>query len=102
MPAPWVLFDSSAAYGGDCTTRADPDIAGVGASHLHNVLRTIRSSLQVVLSFVLASIMTTTASILAMVLDQAFDAKAQFTIRAPVRFIRDRILDTEWKKNYAW
>ncbi|KAL5399222.1 hypothetical protein PMIN06_000968 [Paraphaeosphaeria minitans] len=46
--------------------------------------------------------MTTTASILAMILDQAFDAKGQFTIRAPVRFIRDRILDTEWKKNYAW
>ncbi|KAK7187675.1 hypothetical protein DPSP01_004511 [Paraphaeosphaeria sporulosa] len=86
MPAPWVLFDSSAAYGGDCTTGADTDIAGVGG----------------VLSFVLASIMTTTASILAMILDQAFDAKGQFTIRAPVRFTRDRILDTEWKKNYAW
>jgi hypothetical protein len=37
-----------------------------------------------------------------MILDQAFDAKGQFTIRSPVRFIRDRILDTEWKKNYAW
>lgn len=37
-----------------------------------------------------------------MILDQAFDAKGQFTIRAPVRFIRDQILDTEWKKNYAW
>ncbi|KAJ4351590.1 pre-rRNA-processing protein esf1 [Didymosphaeria variabile] len=37
-----------------------------------------------------------------MILDQAFDSKGQFTLRAPVRFIRDRILDTEWKKNYAW
>ena len=46
--------------------------------------------------------MTTTASILAMILDQAFDAKGQFTIRAPVKYVRERFLDTEWKKDYAW
>lgn len=50
----------------------------------------------------LASVMTTTASILAMILDQAFDSKGQFTFRAPVRYIRERFLDTEWKKDYAW
>ncbi|KAF2690468.1 hypothetical protein K458DRAFT_439426 [Lentithecium fluviatile CBS 122367] len=59
-------------------------------------------SKKVVISFVLASVMTTTASILAMILDQAFDAKGQFTFRAPVRYIRERFLDTEWKKDYAW
>jgi hypothetical protein len=57
---------------------------------------------QVVLSFVLASIMTTSASVLAMILDQAFDSKGQFTLRAPVRYVRERFLDTEWKRNYAW
>lgn len=46
--------------------------------------------------------MTTTASILAMILDQAFDSKGQFTIRTPARYIRERVFDTEWKKNYAW
>jgi hypothetical protein len=46
--------------------------------------------------------MTTTASILAMVLDQAFDAKGQFTFRALVTYIREQFLDTEWKKGYAW
>ncbi|KAF2645966.1 hypothetical protein P280DRAFT_442995 [Massarina eburnea CBS 473.64] len=86
MPAPWVMFDSAASYGGNCTTGAEPDIAGVG----------------VVISFVIASVMTTTASILAMVLDQAFDAKGQFTFRAPVRFLREHFFDTEWKKDYAW
>jgi hypothetical protein len=30
MPAPWVVYDSTASYGGDCAARADPDIAGVG------------------------------------------------------------------------
>lgn len=58
--------------------------------------------LQVVLSFVIASVMTTTASILAMLLDQAFDSKGHFTLRAPVRYLRERVFDTEWKKDYAW
>jgi len=57
---------------------------------------------KVVLSFVLASFMTTTASILAMILDQAFDAKGQFTLKAPIKYLRERFLDTEWKKDYAW
>lgn len=57
---------------------------------------------QVVLSFVIASIMTTSASILAMILDQAFDSKGHFTPQAPIRYIRERFLDTEWKKDYAW
>lgn len=57
---------------------------------------------QVVLSFVLASILTSVASILAMILDQAFDSKGRFTIHAPIQYIRDRVLETEWKKNYAW
>ncbi|KAF1948896.1 hypothetical protein CC80DRAFT_223745 [Byssothecium circinans] len=86
MPAPWVMFDSTAIYDGDCAKGAEPDIAGVG----------------VVISFVTASVMTTTASILAMLLDQAFDTKGQFTFHAPIRYIRERFLDTEWKKNYAW
>lgn len=46
--------------------------------------------------------MTTFASILAMLLDQAFDTKGQFTLRAPLRFIRERFLEHEWKKYYAW
>jgi hypothetical protein len=58
--------------------------------------------LQVVLSFVIASVMTTTASILAMLLDQAFDSKGHFTLRAPVRYLRERVFDTEWKRDYAW
>jgi hypothetical protein len=57
---------------------------------------------QVVLSFVFASIMTTTASILAMLLDQAFDAKGQFTVRAPFKYIREHVFDTGWKKDFAW
>jgi hypothetical protein len=57
---------------------------------------------KVVLSFVLASFMTTTASILAMILDQAFDAKGQFTLKAPIKYLGERFLDTEWKKDYAW
>ncbi|KAF1966177.1 hypothetical protein BU23DRAFT_593325 [Bimuria novae-zelandiae CBS 107.79] len=61
-----------------------------------------RLAAKVVLSFVLASIMTSIASILAMALNQAFNTKGQFTIRTPVRYIRDSILETEWKKNYAW
>ncbi|KAF2467673.1 uncharacterized protein BDR25DRAFT_234056 [Lindgomyces ingoldianus] len=86
MPPPWVLFDSAASYGGNCNGSAEPDIAGVG----------------VVISFVLASIMTTTASILAMILDQAFDSKGRFSLRRPVTYFRDHFLDTEWKKDYAW
>lgn len=46
--------------------------------------------------------MTSVASILAMILDQAFDTKGQFDPRTPMQYIRDRILETEWKKNYAW
>ena len=57
---------------------------------------------QVVLSFALASIMTTTASICAMLLDQAFNSKGQLSFRAPMKSIRERFLDTEWKKDYAW
>ena len=58
--------------------------------------------MQVVLSFVLASAMTTAASILAMILDHAHDSKGQFTLRAPIKYVRERFLDTEWKKDYAW
>ncbi|CAI6342106.1 unnamed protein product [Periconia digitata] len=58
--------------------------------------------LQVVVSFVIASFMTTAASILAMLLDQAFDAKGRFTFRDPIRYLRERWIDTEWKKDYAW
>ncbi|KAF1993665.1 hypothetical protein P154DRAFT_503079 [Amniculicola lignicola CBS 123094] len=87
MSPPWVMFDSAASYDhGDCRNGAEPDIAGVG----------------VVISFVLASIMTTTASILAMILDQAFDSKGQFSVRKPIKYFRERFLDTEWKKDYAW
>ncbi|KAH7061913.1 hypothetical protein BKA63DRAFT_587671 [Paraphoma chrysanthemicola] len=86
MAPPWVTFDSVAAYNGHCADGAEPDIAGLG----------------VVLSFVIASVMTTTASILAMLLDQAFDSKGRFTLRAPVKYIRERYLDTEWKRDYAW
>ena len=86
MPAPWVLFDRVDTYGGDCTRGADPDIAGLG----------------VVLSFVAASIITTTASILAMALDQNYDRKGRFTFRAPMQFIRETFIDTDWKREYAW
>ncbi|KAF2121086.1 hypothetical protein BDV96DRAFT_203509 [Lophiotrema nucula] len=86
MAPPWVVFDNAAVYRGHCSNGAEPDIAGVG----------------VVISFVLASIITTTASILAMILDQAFDSKGQLSFRAPVKSIRERFLDTEWKKDYAW
>jgi hypothetical protein len=57
---------------------------------------------QVVLSFVIASFMTTFASILVMLLDQAFDTKGHFTPRAPLTYIRERFLENEWKKHYAW
>lgn len=46
--------------------------------------------------------MTTAASILAMILDNAYDSKGQFTLRAPVTYVRERFFDTEWKKDYAW
>ncbi|KAH9881814.1 hypothetical protein J1614_000985 [Plenodomus biglobosus] len=46
--------------------------------------------------------MTTTASIFAMILDQAYDSKGQFTPSAPIKYIRERFLHTEWKKDYAW
>ncbi|KAH7394928.1 hypothetical protein DE146DRAFT_615272 [Phaeosphaeria sp. MPI-PUGE-AT-0046c] len=77
---------SIALYDGICGNGADPDIARLG----------------VVLSFVIASAMTTSASILAMLLDQVFDSKGHFTLRAPIKFIRERFLETEWKKDYAW
>ncbi|KAI4917258.1 hypothetical protein J4E90_003765 [Alternaria incomplexa] len=86
MAPPWVTFDSIATWDGDCANGAEPDIAGVG----------------VVLSFVIASFMTTFASILAMLLDQAFDTKGHFTPRAPLTYIRERFLENEWKKHYAW
>ncbi|CAN9158698.1 unnamed protein product [Alternaria alternata] len=86
MAPPWVTFDSIAAWNGDCANGAEPDIAGVG----------------VVLSFVIASFMTTFASILVMLLDQAFDTKGHFTPRAPLTYIRERFLENEWKKHYAW
>jgi hypothetical protein len=70
------------------------------ACGISTYLLTIR--LQVVFSFVLASVMTTSASVLAMLLDQAFDSKGQFTLRAPIRYIREQFLDTEWKREYAW
>ena len=57
---------------------------------------------QAVISFVLASAMTTAASILAMILDHAHDSKGQFTLRAPIKYLRERFLDTEWKREYAW
>ncbi|KAL1798533.1 hypothetical protein ACET3X_002570 [Alternaria dauci] len=56
----------------------------------------------VVLSFVIASFMTTFASILAMVLDQAFDTKGHFTPREPLTYIREHFLENEWKRHYAW
>jgi hypothetical protein len=46
--------------------------------------------------------MATSASILAMLLDQAFDAKGQFSVRRPIQYIREKFMDTEWKKDYAW
>lgn len=85
-PPPWVQFDSAASSNWVCENGSDPDIAGVG----------------VVISFVLASIMTTSASILAMLLDHAFDTKGQFSPRAPLKYVRERFLETEWKKDYAW
>ncbi|PSN62317.1 hypothetical protein BS50DRAFT_592508 [Corynespora cassiicola Philippines] len=84
MAPPWVVFDS--ASGGSCSHGSDPDIAGVG----------------VVISFVLAGIMTTTASIFVMVLDQAYHEKGHFAWNSPISYIRDRFLDTEWKRDYAW
>lgn len=54
------------------------------------------------LSFLIASFMTTSASILAMLLDQAFDAKGHFTLRAPLTYFRDHFVSNEWKKHYAW
>ncbi|KAJ4983166.1 hypothetical protein SVAN01_11350 [Stagonosporopsis vannaccii] len=86
MAPPWVIFDDIARYTGDCANASEPDIAGVG----------------VVISFVLASAMTTTASFLAMVLDNAYDSTDKFTPRAPITYIRDRWHDSQWKKDYAW
>ncbi|KAF1924272.1 uncharacterized protein M421DRAFT_72921 [Didymella exigua CBS 183.55] len=86
MAPPWVIFDNKAWYDGDCANGSEPDIAGVG----------------VVISFVLASAMTTAASVLAMILDNAYDSKGQFRLHAPITYIRERLLDTEWKKEYAW
>ena len=102
-PPPWVTFDSIESFGGNCTNGAEPDIAGVGVSRLSTILciRLIDTS-QVVLSFVIASFMTTLASVLAMLLDQAFDTKGHFTPRAPLTYIRERFLENEWRKHYAW
>jgi hypothetical protein len=106
MAPPWVTFDSIAYYNGSCANGADPDIASLGVrAHMHiQLLHTtgLADVKQVVLSFILASIMTTSASVLAMILDQAFDSKGHFTLRAPIRFVRERFLDTEWKRDYAW
>lgn len=35
-------------------------------------------------------------------LDQAFDTKGNFTPHAPVTYIRERFLENEWRKHYAW
>ncbi|KAF1944402.1 hypothetical protein EJ02DRAFT_501516 [Clathrospora elynae] len=77
---------SIASFDGTCANGAEPDIAGVG----------------VVISFVIASFMTTVASVFAMLLDQAFDSKGHFTPRAPFTYIREHFLEREWKKHYAW
>jgi hypothetical protein len=45
--------------------------------------------LQIVGSFVIASIM------IAMLLDHAFDAKGRVTAHEPLKFARERFLDTE-------
>jgi hypothetical protein len=104
MAPPWVTFDSIASFGGDCANGAEPDIAGVGVSTSTCPTTDLSCShmLQVVLSFVIASFMTTSASILAMLLDQAFDTKGHFTPRRPFTYIRERFLENEWKKHYAW
>jgi hypothetical protein len=102
-PPPWVQFDSAAPSGWNCEKAGDPDIAGVGVRKSpHIPWSVLIHDGQVVISFVLASIMTTTASILAMLLDQAFDAKGQFSPRAPLKYVRERFFETEWKKDYAW
>ena len=54
------------------------------------------------ISFVLASGMTTAASVLAVVLDAVYASRGRFGFRAPVTYIRERFLDTQWKKEYAW
>ena len=46
--------------------------------------------------------MTTTASILAMLLDQAFGSKGHFSLRAPLAYLREHLFENEWKKHYAW
>ncbi|EDU42175.1 hypothetical protein PtrSN002B_007906 [Pyrenophora tritici-repentis] len=86
MALPWVAFDSIASLDGDCANGAEPDIAGIG----------------VVLSFLIASFMTTFASILAMLLDQAFDSKGHFNPRAPLTYLREHFVENQWKKHYAW
>lgn len=98
-----VIFDNIAWYDSDCANGSEPDIAGVGVSG-PNISRCQRvlTSIKVVISFVLASAMTTAASVLAMILDNAYDSKGQFTLHAPIKYIRERSLDTEWKKDYAW
>jgi len=105
MTPPWVTFDSIAYYKGDCANGAEPDIAGLGvrpvSTHKLSHYKLTRC-IQVVISFLVASVMTTTASVLAMFLDQAFDSKGQFRVQAPMKYIRERFLDTEWKKDYAW
>jgi hypothetical protein len=88
------------------TAAMEQSLTLLALAYIH--LSTNRSSLRilidpkVVLSFVLASFMTTMASILVMILDQAFNAKGQFTLKAPIKYLRECFLDTEWKKDYAW
>lgn len=93
MAPPWVTFDSSALYDGNCGNGVDPDIARLGVREspsLHSGLLPADPILiQVVLSFVFASVMTTFASVLAMVFAQAFDSKGRFTPRAPVKYVRE-------------
>jgi hypothetical protein len=109
MAPPWVTFDSIALHNGNCADGADPDNAGLGVriNAFHEALyRMNRCSssrnVQVILSFVIASVMTTVALILAMILDQVYVSKGQFTLRAPIKYFRERFLDTEWKCDYAW
>lgn len=103
MAPPWVTFDSIDSFGGDCANASEPDIAGIGVcGKCLGSVPGLHVDIQVVLSFIIASFMTTFASILAMMLDQAFDTKGHFRPRAPFRYIRERFLENEWKKHYAW
>lgn len=103
MIAPWVTFDSITTYKGNCNNGADPDIAGIGVRDKNKspVFAHVFTFPQVVISFILASVMTTVASIFAMSLDRAFDSKGQFSVQMPITYVREQFLDTGWKKEYA-